>query len=149
MVKYDYKMAKDAIDRICLSAKNGEYDTREKFMSMLAENPHIAAQGYNAFGKIFFWNNASAHLYGWSQHAAINQDLFEMILPDELRSLARDMVQVARRTGKFPEAGSCDLLHRNGDFVTVYSGHVVFQWDEGTEPEFYCIDLGIDLGLNP
>ena len=139
-----YKAAKEIIDRICNAAKNGDYDTRGKFMSMLADHPHIAAQGYNAFGKIFFWNKASAQLYGWAEHAAINKDLFELVLPEELRSLARNMVQVARRTGKFPEAGSCDLLHRSGEYVTVYSGHMVFQWDEGIEPEFYCIDLAID-----
>jgi PAS domain-containing protein len=144
MTKYTYPEAKKLIQPICQAAKNGEYDTREKFMTMLDENPSIAAQGYNAFGKIFFWNAASTLLYGYSEHAAVNQDLFELILPDELRPFARDMVQMARNTGKFPEAGSCDLLQRNGEFVTVYSGHVVFQWDEGSEPEFYCIDVAID-----
>ena len=144
MKKYNYRTAKETIDRICEAAKNGVYDTRDRFMSMLDENPHIAVQGYNAYGKIFFWNPASSHLYGWSEHAAINKELFELILPPDLRAFARDMVLAARRTGKTPEASSCDLLQHNGDLVTVYSGHVIFQWDEGTEPEFYCIDLAIN-----
>lgn len=144
MKKYTYADAKKLIQPICQAAKNGEYDTREKFMAMLDKNPNIATQGYNAFGKIFFWNAASAHLYGYSERVAINQDLFELILPDALRPFARDMVQMARKTGKFPEAGSCDLLHSSGEFITVYSGHVVFNWDEGSEREFYCVDVAID-----
>lgn len=144
--KYAYPKAKKLIQTICEAAKNGEYDTREKFMAMLDKDPHIAAQGYNAFGKIFFWNTAAAYLYGWPERDAINKDLFEMILPPELRPFARDMIQMARRTGKFPEAGSCDLLQRNGEYVTVYSGHLVFSWNEGSEPEFYCVDVAIDPG---
>ena len=32
---------------------------------------------------------------------------------------------------------------QNGEYITVYSGHIVFQWSDATTPEFYCIDLGI------
>ena len=144
MKKYTYPEAKKLIQSICEAAKNGAYDTREKFFAMLNENPDVASQGYNAFGKIFFWNNASAHLYGYSEHAVFKKDVIELILPPELRLFARDMIQVARKTGKFPDAGSCDLIRSNGEYVTVFSGHLVFQWDEGTEPEFYCIDVAID-----
>lgn len=145
MVKrYSFKEAKAIIQTICAAAEAGEYKTRESFMSMLAENPHIATQGYNAFGKIFFWNEASSHLYGHRESEAINQDLVEIVLPPEMRSFARDMIFNARKTGKMPEAGPCDLLKNSGEYVTVFSGHVVFQWDDATIPEFYCIDLALE-----
>ena len=143
MNKYAYPEAKKLIQSICDAAKNGAYDTREKFMAMLDQNPDIAVQGYNAFGKVFFWNSASTPLYGWPEHTVINKDLFELLLPPELRPFARDMTQMARRSGTFPKAGSCDLLRRSGEYITVFSGHLVFQWNEGTEPEFYCIDVAI------
>ena len=143
MTKYAYNSAKDLILSICEAAHAGEYNSREKFHAMLEANPSIAAQGYNAFGKIFFWNNASVHLYGYSEASAINQDLFEMILPPELRQLARDMIATAHKTGKTPAPASCDLLQRNGKYVTVFSGHLMFEWNKGAAPEFYCIDLGI------
>lgn len=144
MKKYVYTEAKQLILSICEAAADGEYDSREKFHAMLAANPDIAAQGYNAFGKVFFWNNTSAHLYGYSEHFAIKKELFELLLPPELRQFARDMVEVAGRTGKFPEAGSCDLLTRNGNYVTVFSGHLVFRWDNAVSPEFYCVDVPIE-----
>ena len=143
MKKYPYKAAKEIITSICTSAQHGHFDTREKFLAMLDKNPHIAAQGYNPHGRIFFWNDASTLLYGHGDGAAINQDLVELILPREIRPLARDMIAAGAKTGKMPEAGSCDLVRCDGSFITVYSGHMVFKWD-GSCPEFYCVDLPID-----
>jgi len=144
MKKYTYTEAKKLIQSICKAAADGKYDAREKFHSMLEANPDVAVQGYNATGKIFFWNKASANLYGHSEAAAINQDVFETILPPEMRQLARDIILAATKTGKTPEASSCDLLQRNGEYVTVFSGHLMFNWDGLAAPEFYCVDIGID-----
>jgi PAS domain S-box-containing protein len=143
---YSYGQAKETISAICQAAAEGEFDTREKFLAVLERNPHIAAQGYNTHGKIFFWNDASAHLYGHSEAAAVNQDVFELILPPELRTFARDMVHVASKTGHMPAPSACDLVRYDGESVTVFSGHLIFRW-EGTYPEFYCIDLPIDAEL--
>ena len=144
MNKYTYKEAKKHIHTICSAAEKGEFNTREKFLSLLKANPDIAAQGYNIFGKIFFWNTASAKLYGYNEAAAVNQDLFELLLPHELQQFGRDMMTMACKTGKFPDPAAFDLLRRNGEYVTVFSGHLMFQWDNASSPEFYCIDLGIE-----
>jgi len=142
--KYIYEEAKQLITSICKAAADGKYDTREKFHAMMKANPDVAVQGYNAFGKIFFWNIPSAHLYGYSEAAAINRDLFETILPPEMRPLARDLISVATKTGRTPAPSSCDLRQRNGEYVTVFSGHLMFQWENATTPEFYCVDVGIE-----
>lgn len=147
MKKHPHKKAKKEILGICAAAAAGEYDTRAKFLALLDEKPHIAAQGYNPYGKIFYWNDASVHLYGYSEASAINQNLFELVLPPEMRPLARDMISCAQKTGKTPEAGACDLLRHDGEFVTVFSGHLMFKWEGAATPEFYCIDLAI--GMNP
>jgi PAS domain S-box-containing protein len=141
MKKHPYKQAKATIRAICRAAAEGEYGSREKFMAMLSANPHIAVKGYNPYGIIFYWNDASAHLYGYSEAAAVNQNLFELIMPPEMRRLAKDMISCAQKTGKVPEAGPCDLMRHNGEFVTVFSGHMMFKWEETAIPEFYCIDL--------
>ena len=141
MQKHPYKKATETILTICRAAAAGEYDSREKFMSMLDANPHLAVQGYNPYGIIFYWNDASAHLYGYSEAAAVNQNLFELVLPPEMRPLAQDMISCAQKTGNMPEAGPCDLMRHNGEFVTVFSGHLMFKWEERAVPEFYCIDL--------
>jgi PAS domain S-box-containing protein len=144
MKGYTYEEAKGIIQKLCEEAAGGKFATQDSFLETLRRQPEVAAQGYNAFGKIFFWNNASAHLYGYSEHEAINKDLVEMILPPDLQQFARDMIANGQKTGRMPDAGPCDLLDSSGEYVTVYSGHLVFQWDDSTTPEFYCIDLPLN-----
>lgn len=144
MKKYAYKDARKLVLSICSAAETGDYDSRDKFLAMLKANPDVAAQGYNPFGKIFFWNPASVALYGYNEAVAINKDLFELILPPDLQQFARDMISMAGKTGKLPEPGAFDLLRRNGEYVTVFSGHLMFQWNDASSPEFYCIDIGIE-----
>jgi len=141
--KYFYKDAHKLVTSICEAADRGAYDTREKFHAMMEANPDVAVQGYNAFGKIFFWNIPSRHLYGHSETAAVNQDIFELILPPEMRQFARDVVAAAPRSGRTPAAASCDLIRCNGEPVTVFSGHLMFQWESASTPEFYCLDVEI------
>ncbi len=141
MKKHTYNEAKKIIGSIYQAATAGEYDTREKFFSALDQHPHVAVQGYNAFGKIFLWNNSATKAYGYTESEAINQDLFELILPPDLQQLARTMTSSARETGKMPEPGPCDLMRKGGEFVAVYSGHLVFQWNDTSSQEFYCVDL--------
>jgi PAS domain S-box-containing protein len=149
MKKCPYNQAKEAILDIHRAAVSGVFDSREKFLALLDANPQIAVQGYNPYGIIFYWNDASADLYGHSESAAINRNIFELILPPEMRPLAKDMIACAQKTGKTPEAGACDLMRHNGDRVTVFSGHLMFNWDGAAVPEFYCIDLAIDTNPEP
>jgi PAS domain S-box-containing protein len=144
MANFSYQDARVIINEICEAAGSNAYPSRKSFMDMVDANPHIAVQGYNAYCKIFYWNSASISLYGYREEEAVNQDFTELILPTEMRSFALDMVANGARTGKMPVAGACDLLNADGKYVTVYSGHVVFQWDNATTPEFYCIDLPIE-----
>jgi len=144
MKTYPFKEAQRIIESICEEADQNAFDTRDKFMTMLDENPHIAVQGYNAFGKIFHWNTASSDLYGYRESEAVNQDLVELILPPEMQTYARSMISNGTKTGKMAPAAPCDLVHISGNPVTVFSGHLVFLWDQATTPEFYCIDLPID-----
>ena len=142
--KLQFQDAKRIITEVVAAANAGAFETRAAFMDMLDQNPALAVQGYNAYGKIFFWNDASSHIYGHRESEAINQDLVDLILPQEMRLFARDMIAMARKTGKMPDPGAYDLVRRDGEYVTVYSGHLVFQWENATTPEFYCVDLAID-----
>lgn len=152
---YPYREAKSLIVSLCEASKNGDFATRNSFFDLLKTHPDLAVQGYNVFGKIFFWNEASRRLYGYTEKEAINEDLFDLILPLPMRQLARDMIASGAKTGKMPEANCCDLVHQDGHYVTVYSGHVMFKWEDSAVPEFYCVDLPTspdtegDIGNNP
>ena len=111
MANFSFQDAKAIINTVCKAAADNEYPTRKSFLDMLQANPHIAAQGYNAYSKIFFWNQASIHLYGYREDEVVNKDLTELILPPEMRGFAQDMIANGAKTGKMPDAAACDLLN--------------------------------------
>lgn len=143
MKKFTHQEAKAVITKLCESAENNGFPTRDSFFDMLALNPLIAAKGYNYFGKIFYWNNASVTLYGHRMEEAINKDLVELIIPPDMQKFARDMIALGGRSGKMPDPGTFDLIHADGHYVTVFSGHLAFSWGNSSTPEFYCLDLPI------
>lgn len=146
MSQFTLQEARAIINELCETAENNGFPTRKSFMDMLALNPRIAVQGYNHFGKIFYWNNASITVYGHRIEEAVNQDLVELIIPPEMRQFARDMIARGARTGKMPDPGACDLVNAAGQYVTVYSGHIAFSWGNSSTAEFYCVDLPIAAG---
>lgn len=141
MTKFSIQDARSIINELCEKADHNGFPTRKSFMDMIARNPLIAVQGYNCFGKIFFWNNSSVTVYGHRVEEAINKDLVELIIPPEMRKFVRDMITLGAKSGNMPDPGACDLLHADGSYVTVYSGHLAFSWDGASTPEFYCLDL--------
>lgn len=144
MRKYSIQDAKAIIHELCFTAENNGFPTRDSFMDMLTLNPEIAVQGYNRFGKIFFWNEASISLYGHRLDEAVNKDLVELIMPPEMHQFAKDMMTRGAQTGHMPVPSPCDLLHADGSYVTVYSGHLAFSWDDASTPELYCLDLPLE-----
>ncbi|QBG48605.1 PAS domain-containing protein [Verrucomicrobia bacterium S94] len=143
MTQFSIHEAKTIIKKLCCFNEENRFPTRESFMDMLAMNPHVAVQGYNSFGKIFYWNNASVTLYGHRLEEAINKDLVELIIPPEMRKYVRDTIKLGAKNGIMPEPCICDLLQANGQYVTVYSGHLAFLWENSSTPEFYCLDLPV------
>ena len=66
-----------------------------------------------------------------------------------MKKLARDVITAGTKTGRMPSAGSCDLIRKDGEYISVYSGHLIFQWEDSTGPEFYCVDMAVDPDYIP
>jgi len=141
MTKFSIQEAKAIISKLCEAAENNHFPTRQSFLDMLDLNPLIAAQGYNTFGKIFLWNNTSVSLYGHRVEQAINKDIVELIIPADMQKFVRDMIAQGARTGKLPKPAAFDLLHADGSYVAVFSGHLAFSWGNSSAPELYCVEV--------
>ncbi len=140
MNRLTFNSAKETIRSICRDADKDRFTARTEFLRKLEQHPEIAVQGYNLFGKIFYWNDASARLYGHSAAEAVNRNLIELILPPEMRQFAFDLILNAAKTGRMPEPGAFDLMHQNGEYVSVFVGHLVFHWADASTPEFYYLN---------
>ena len=68
--------------------------------------------------------------------------------PKEAKKMIVEMYDAAR-TGKYTSRADFYTmldyhpLHKNGDFVNVFSGYLIFYWDDAAEPEFYYINLAV------
>lgn len=116
--------------------------SEERFRN-LAESSPFAIQGFTPDGTIFFWNQGSERLYGYTADEALGRDLGELIIPEEVKPLYRKSLEIAaakEESGEYMPPTDVELLHKDGHRILVHSIHTVVVF-EGGEREFFCIDL--------
>jgi len=113
-----------------------------RFRQLIQNIPNVAVQGYDAEGKVKYWNTASETLYGYSKEEAIGKKLHDlMFFPDEI-AVAKDNVERMINTGYSIPAGEIVIKHKDGKAVEVYSSHVLIKLLSG-ERELFCVDVDI------
>lgn len=118
----------------------------EAWFSNLAENlPGISIQGYRTSGEVFYWNKLSEDVYGYAAREAIGKNLADLIVPDSLRPLFEQCLELGKKvtkSGEFMPAGELLLRHKQGHMVPVYSVHTAI-YIKGKEPLLFCIDIDL------
>lgn len=113
-----------------------------RFRQLIQNIPNVAVQGYDAEGRVKYWNNAGETLYGYSKEEAIGKKLSDLIIfPDDITTV-KSNVERMLSTGQSMPAGELVLKHKDGKKVEVYSSHVLIKLLNG-EQEFFCVDVGI------
>ncbi len=119
-------------------------DSEERFR-LMAEKIPLGVQGYYLSGSVFYWNQKSEQIYGYTSEEAIGKDLGDLIIPEEVKPLYRRGLAVAGKmtaSGEFAPPGEVELMRKDGSRIPVYSTHLlVLRTDK--DPELYCIDLDI------
>jgi PAS domain S-box-containing protein len=100
----------------------------------------VAIQGYDAERRVFYWNEASEALYGYSRAEALGQRLEDLIIPDELRDAVIREINAWLGGGPPPSGGEIRLRHRDGHLIEVHSNHLSLPDESGT-PRLFCIDV--------
>ncbi len=117
-------------------------ESEMRFRTMLEDVPGVAVQGYTADGTVHYWNRASERLYGYSQNEALGANLFDLIIPENLRDGVRESLKRAFREGRDIENGELELIRKDGSPVLVYSSHTLVR-RPGPEPELFSIDIDL------
>jgi len=126
-----------------LAAEEGAWRKDSGFYRWVENLEDLAVQGYDCDGRVFLWNDCSTLFYGYTVEEACGRNLFELILPKELRAFARAAVNTAARTGRMPACSKVSLLHKEGFPVSVCSYHFMISVPEG-EPVFFCVDAAME-----
>lgn len=113
-----------------------------RFRQLLQNIPNVAVQGYDAEGKVQYWNTASEMLYGYSKEEAVGKKLYDLIIfPEELTEVKANLKRMIS-TGQNIPSGEMLRKHKNGSEVEVYSSHVLINLLSG-ERELFCVDVDI------
>jgi PAS domain S-box-containing protein len=110
----------------------------ERFRRLFEEAP-VAIQGYSPDGVIHYWNKANEQTYGYTSEEAIGKNLLDLIIPEEMRAVAAEIIKKGAETGEMPQPMEFSLKRKDGSRVPVLSAHVAIQHD-GKQTELYCLD---------
>ncbi len=113
-----------------------EAEERLRFQAQLLGAVGEAVTALDADGRVSYWNRAAEETYGWSAQEAFGRRLREMVVPEDLRGRAEEIMAgvregrtwkgefvVRRRDGtRFPvEATNTPVFGQDGEFVGVIS----------------------------
>lgn len=115
----------------------------QKDLDTLFELRDIAIQGYDADRRVFYWNEASANLYGYTKEEAIGSQLEDLIIPDQARDAVISEINAWVSGELAPTGGALDLKRKDGTLIRVRSNHLALRDDEGRF-RLFCIDLPME-----
>lgn len=116
-------------------------ESEARFRTLLDDVDGVAVQGYRLDGSVTYWNRAAEALYGFSRAEALESNLLDLIIPEQMRAEVRQNLSRVADGGQI-ESGELELQARDGRRIPVYSSHTVLR-PPGQPPELFCIDIDL------
>ncbi len=118
------------------------HDSEQRLRLLLNNLPSISVQGYRPDGTTFYWNKASAQLYGYSAEEALGRSLLDLIIPEPMHVGVRAAMAEMFATDVPIPAGELQLRKKDGSPVDVFSSHALVTVP-GQDAELYCLDIDL------
>ncbi|MHC4561258.1 MAG: hybrid sensor histidine kinase/response regulator [Planctomycetota bacterium] len=97
----------------------------------MAQVGGVAVKAIGPDGMICCWNRGSELLHGYSAGEAIGRDYVDLLVPPEMRRLAREVTRQALASGETPASHEARLLRKDGSGVSVWSSSQVLTLPDG------------------
>lgn len=123
-----------------VEAERALRESEERFRGIFDSVDSISLRGYDAEGRVQYWNRASETLFGYSADEARGQCMEALLLEgaergDFASERARLLAAGAGQSPRYYQA-----RRRDGGVVEVYSTQICVPLQDGRR-EFYCVDL--------
>ncbi len=118
-------------------------ESENRFHAILNDIENVAVQGYDKDRNVIYWNRASELLYGYTEKEALGQKLEDLIIPEEMKENVISGIEKWYENNEPIPHGKLKLKTKNGDFVHVYSNHVMIKKLNGKR-EMFCIDIEVN-----
>ncbi len=117
-------------------------ESEERFRTLLERVQSVAVQGYLPDYTVVYWNEANAHMYGYTAEEAIGRDIRELLVPVPARDEVTAAITRMAETGIPEPSAELEMLHKDGSLVPVFSSHAVVKIPGRSTVQF-CFDIGI------
>ena len=117
-------------------------ESEARFRSIFENIDAISIQGYHSDGTVIYWNPASEKIYGYSPAEAIGGNLFDLIIPTEIKERVTQAVAWMFQHKQGIPASRLQLRRKNGHPVHVYSSHTVVEDIHGN-CTLFCLDIDL------
>ncbi|MBX3006770.1 MAG: PAS domain S-box protein [Melioribacteraceae bacterium] len=114
----------------------------KRFRSLFNNVANISVQGYNADGKVLYWNKASEKIYGYTEEEALGKSLLDLIIPPFMREGVKEAVANMVKTGEPIPAEELQLMKKDGSLIPLFSNHTIIDVP-GKGKELFCLDIDL------
>ncbi len=119
-------------------------EAAERLDAIIAHTPNVAIEGYDAAGRVLWWNRAAERLFGWSEAEALGKTLDRLMLDAAGAAEFLGVIRGIERTGKPFGPSEWLCRRRDGTERTVYSTIFAIPAGGGSgECVFVCMDVDV------
>lgn len=122
-----------------MAEKCDKHISEARFHQLFNDTDAMSIQGYRADGTVVYWNAASEKVYGYSTQEALGKSLYDLIIPNEMRTEVKQAVAWMFEHQRGIPAERLNLKHKDGSTVPVFSSHTVVALPND-EPIMFCMD---------
>jgi PAS domain S-box-containing protein len=140
-VHHDITAIKNAEIEI-IKAKETSEASKSQLLANLENTPNVSIQWYDEQGRIIYWNNASASIYGFTSQEAMGKTLDQLILTAEAAAEFLDIIADIKKTGKAFGPFESPIIKQDGTPGWVLATTFMIDLTEGKKG-FVCMDVDI------
>lgn len=129
-----------------IQAEQARAESEERFRNLLRDIPNVPIQGFDRHGTVIYWNKASEALYGYTEGEALGSNLFDLIIPEDLREDIQCDIDGFFQQNRQVPPGEFLLKRKDGSRVPVFTSFSLLKVP-GEKPIMYCLDVDLTRQL--